>query len=164
MEHVRVNSAADAWRIAARFFPTDYIKNEESSKRAGYPIYETTSTDEQFSGFHISDLNTRLELNMGNDTVTIWIEDAKENAPTPEWGIEPEKTKKVKNVIKGYMSRCDIKQLTVIEDDDDSVIFSGNIEKFLHPCDTMQDEAKRIKEAAVKRVLEFNEEKLFIFI
>ena len=60
MEHIKVSSVSEAWRAAARIFPTDYEKNEENSKRAGYPIYETTSTDERFSGFHISDLNTRL--------------------------------------------------------------------------------------------------------
>lgn len=75
MEHIRVNSVSEAWRTAARIFPTDYEMNEESSNRAGYPVYETTSTDLRFSGFHISDLNTRLELNMGNETVTIWIEE-----------------------------------------------------------------------------------------
>jgi len=75
MEHIKVSSVSEAWRAAARIFPTDYEKNEENSKRAGYPIYETTSTDERFSGFHISDLNTRLEVNMGAETVTIWIEE-----------------------------------------------------------------------------------------
>ena len=75
MENIKVNSVSEAWRTAARIFPTDYEKNEESSKRAGYPIYETTSTDERFSGFHISDLNTRLEVNMGAEMVTIWIEE-----------------------------------------------------------------------------------------
>lgn len=63
MEHIKVSSVSEAWRAAARIFPTDYEKNEENSKRAGYPIYETTSTDERFSGFHISDLNTRLQEN-----------------------------------------------------------------------------------------------------
>ena len=45
MENIKVNSVSEAWRTAERIFPTDYEKNEESSKRAGYPIYETTSTD-----------------------------------------------------------------------------------------------------------------------
>lgn len=52
MEHIKASSVSEAWRAAARIFPTDYEKNEENSKRAGYPIYETTSTDERFSGFH----------------------------------------------------------------------------------------------------------------
>lgn len=72
--------------------------------------------------------------------------------------------KKVLNVIKGYMSKFDIEELTIIEDEQDSVIFSGDVEKFLHPCETMQNEAYRIKMAAVKRVLNFNDEKIFIFI
>ena len=56
-----------------------------------------------------------------------------------------EKQKKVLNVIKGYMSKFDIEQVTIIEDDKDSVIFSGDVEKFLHPCEMMQNEAYRIK-------------------
>ena len=73
MEHIKVSSVSEAWRAAARIFPTDYEKNEENSKRAGYPIYETTSTDERFSGFHISDLNTRLEVNMGSNDIQVCL-------------------------------------------------------------------------------------------
>lgn len=62
-----------------------------------------------------------------------------------------EKQKKVLNVIKGYMSKFDIEQVTIIEDDKDSVIFSGDVEKFLHPCETMQNEAYRIKMTETKR-------------
>lgn len=61
-----------------------------------------------------------------------------------------EKQKKVLNVIKGYMSKFDIEQVTIIEDDKDSVIFSGDVEKFLHPCETMQNEAYRIKMTETK--------------
>lgn len=75
MKHIEVSSVSEAWRTVARIFPTDYEKDEERSKRAGYPIYETTSKDERFYGFHISDLNTRLEVNMGAETVTIWIKE-----------------------------------------------------------------------------------------
>ncbi len=75
-----------------------------------------------------------------------------------------EKQKKVLNVIKGYMSKYDIEQVTIIEDDKDLVFFSGNTENFLHPCEMMQNDAYRIKQTEVKRVLNFNNEKLFIFI
>lgn len=61
-----------------------------------------------------------------------------------------EKQKKVLNVIKGYMSKFDIEQVTIIEDDKESVIFSGDVEKFLHPCETMQNEAYRIKMTETK--------------
>lgn len=77
---MKANGRDEAWRIADRMFPTDYQKDDAASERAGYPIYETTSTDEKFAGFHISDLNTRLELNMGKETVTIWIEEDDGNA------------------------------------------------------------------------------------
>ena len=32
MENIKVNSVSEAWRTAERIFPTDYEKNEESSK------------------------------------------------------------------------------------------------------------------------------------
>lgn len=32
MEHIKVSSVSEAWRAAARIFPTDYEKNEENSK------------------------------------------------------------------------------------------------------------------------------------
>lgn len=79
VKHIKVNSMSTAWEVAASIFPTDYQKDEESSKRAGYPIYKTTSTDESFSGFHISDLNTRLEVSMGAETAMIWVEENKED-------------------------------------------------------------------------------------
>ena len=44
-----------------------------------------------------------------------------------------EKQKKVLNVIKGYMSKYDIEQVTIIKDDEDDVLFSGDVENFLHP-------------------------------
>ena len=72
---MKANGRDEAWKIADRIFPTDYQKDDAASERAGYPIYEPTSTDEKFAGFHISDLNTRLELNMGKETVTIWMEE-----------------------------------------------------------------------------------------
>lgn len=103
MEHIKVNSVSEAWRVAARIFPTDYEMNEESSKRAGYPIYETVSTEERFSGFHISDLNTRLEVNMGAKTVTIWIE---ENAfEIVVKGLTEEEKESLKEVVDKEIRR-----------------------------------------------------------
>lgn len=72
--------------------------------------------------------------------------------------------KKVKNVIKGFMSKWDIEELTIIEDEKEKVTFSGDIEKFLYPSELMRLEADRIKNAEVKRILAFNGRKLFIFI
>lgn len=72
--------------------------------------------------------------------------------------------KKVKNVIKGFMSKWDIEELTIIEDEKEQVTFSGDIEKFLYPSELTWLEADRIRNAEVKRILAFNERKLFIFI
>lgn len=74
------------------------------------------------------------------------------------------KQKKVLNAIKGYMSKFGIEQVTIIDDDKNLVFFSGDVASFLHPCETMQNEAYRIKMSEVKRVLNFNNKKLFIFI
>lgn len=39
VKHIKVNSMSTAWEVAASIFPTDYQKDEESSKRAGYAAY-----------------------------------------------------------------------------------------------------------------------------
>lgn len=63
----------EAWRLADKAFVGDYEKDELASKNAGYPIYRSTS---QYNCW-ISDLGTRLELNMNGETTNIWIEDGK---------------------------------------------------------------------------------------
>lgn len=78
MKHIHTDDRAVAWMFADKHFPTDYIKDEEASLRAGYPIYVSTVAEYRSKGYHISDLNTRLELNMGNETVIVWIDDRKE--------------------------------------------------------------------------------------
>ena len=70
-----VSTRKRAWQLADKLFPTDYMKDERDSLRAGYPVFNTTSTDDKYTGFHISDLNTALELNMGAETIRINIED-----------------------------------------------------------------------------------------
>ena len=39
---IEVKNAQDAWDMANRIFPGDYSKDEESSERAGYPIYRSS--------------------------------------------------------------------------------------------------------------------------
>lgn len=67
-----VNSREEAWKAADKFFPTDYEKDEESSKNAGYPIFRSTREGDNS---WISDLGCALELNIQNkertDTLTI---------------------------------------------------------------------------------------------
>lgn len=61
---IKVSSRDKAWELADKLFPTDYMKDEESSGRAGYPIYESTAENGRFAGAWISDLNCTLELNI----------------------------------------------------------------------------------------------------
>lgn len=71
---MKAESIQKAWDMANEIFPTDYEKDEESSLKAGYPIYRSTA-DGRYHNY-ICDLNDRLELNLedGNRTINIWIE------------------------------------------------------------------------------------------
>lgn len=72
---MKVNSREEAWRQANILFPTGYIKDEKASANAGYPIYKSTSDSEEYRFAQIADLNCRLEVNDGIQTINIWIED-----------------------------------------------------------------------------------------
>lgn len=66
-----VKTIEEAWEAANKLFPTHYQKDEESSQRAGYPIYRSTAVDHFH--FYICDLNDRLEVNLDSESVNIWI-------------------------------------------------------------------------------------------
>lgn len=69
---MKVNSVKEAWQTADEIFPTDYMKDDVKSARAGYDIY--TSTADGVNAW-ISDLGDRLEVNLADGkTVNIWIE------------------------------------------------------------------------------------------
>lgn len=81
--HFREKSAEEAWNRVNEIFPTDYAKDEDSSQRAGYPIFRST-VDGHFYDY-ICDLNDRLEVNLSTgETVNIWIEQETEPEVTPE--------------------------------------------------------------------------------
>jgi hypothetical protein len=68
---IRVSSKSEAWEVANRFFPTDYMRDDVRSKNAGYDIYFSTADG---VNAWISDLNDRLELNYPNgSSENIWI-------------------------------------------------------------------------------------------
>ena len=70
---MKVKSKPEAWRKADIIFPTDYMKDNIRSNRAGYDIYYSTAAGVDA---WISDLGDRLEVNMENgETVNIWIDD-----------------------------------------------------------------------------------------
>lgn len=109
---IEVKNAQDAWDMANRIFPGDYSKDEESSERAGYPIYR--SSVEYYN--YICDLGDRLELNLkaDNKTINIWIVDKQEELPelpakeeikeaaTHQYTFEPEQVQLVRVFASGY--------------------------------------------------------------
>ena len=81
--HFREKSAEEAWNRVNEIFPTDYAKDEDSSQRAGYPIFRSTADGHFYD--YICDLNDRLEVNLSTgETVNIWIEQETEPEVTPE--------------------------------------------------------------------------------
>lgn len=75
---MKAYSIQEAWGMVNEIFPTDYKKDEESSQRAGYPIYRSTADGRYYD--YICDLNSRLEVNLadGNRSINIWIESSPE--------------------------------------------------------------------------------------
>ena len=70
---MKVGSRKEAWNKADVSFPTDYIKDEIRSERAGYDVYYSTAKG---VNAWISDLGDRLEINLETgETVIIWIEE-----------------------------------------------------------------------------------------
>ena len=70
---MKVKNITEAWNKADIIFPTDYIKDDARSARAGYDIYYSTAKD---THAWISDLGNRLEVNLDSgETVNIRIEE-----------------------------------------------------------------------------------------
>ena len=64
---MKVTSIEKAWEAANKIFPTDYIKDDDSSRNAGYPVYRSTldaSATEKLQPWYcqIADLGNRLEV------------------------------------------------------------------------------------------------------
>lgn len=77
-----VKTIAEAWKKANELFPTDYMKDEDASQRAGYPSYYSTSSEH--ADDHINDLNDRLELVIGGSTQNIWIQEVLDMQQAPQ--------------------------------------------------------------------------------
>lgn len=77
MSRISYRTVEEAWEHVNRIFPTDYAKDEESTKNAGYPIYRSTA--EGYWWNWISDLGNCLEVNlMDGTTIRINIEKQEE--------------------------------------------------------------------------------------
>ena len=80
-ERISVVSKDAAWALANRLFPTDYDRDAQRSENAGYDIYACSA---QTENNWICDLGDRLEINLGADTINIWIENPELEAATKE--------------------------------------------------------------------------------
>lgn len=79
--HYHVNSVSAAWAKVNEIFPTDYNKDENSSARAGYPVFR--SSVEYYN--YICDLGNRLEVNLeSGETINIWIDETEAAVKMPE--------------------------------------------------------------------------------
>ena len=82
-KHVHAMTVKEAWQEVDKLFPTDYIKDEISSKNAGYPVYRSTCDSLPNSFYnYICDLGNILEINLVNKkwqgkTINVWIDGEK---------------------------------------------------------------------------------------
>lgn len=76
---MKAQTIKEAWAMADEIFPTDYIKDDQRSERAGYPVYYSTL---EGCTAYICDLGDRLEVNLPDGhTVNIWIDETVEITP-----------------------------------------------------------------------------------
>ena len=73
--HIHVNSIKEAWTKANEIFPTDYEKNDITSKRAGYDVYTSTADTYKYTYTQIDDLGARLEVIVDGESTYIWIDE-----------------------------------------------------------------------------------------
>lgn len=95
-----VKTIEEAWEAANKLFPTDYQKDEESSQRAGYPIYRSTVADHYH--FYICDLNDRLEVNLDGKSENIWIREEEQGEDVEVTVIAKSGESRVFNTYAAY--------------------------------------------------------------
>lgn len=66
-----VKNRQEAFKVAGALFPTDYEIDSVASANAGYDIYRHGIIEQDA---WISDLGSRLEVNVNGKTTNIWIE------------------------------------------------------------------------------------------
>ena len=66
-----VNTMTEAWALADKLLPTDYMKDDGASVHAGYPVFRSTA---EGCNAYICDLADRLELNFDDGgSFNIWV-------------------------------------------------------------------------------------------
>ena len=118
-QHFNVNSISEAWQKVAEVFPSDYVRDDSSSARAGYDIYRSTVKSEggnyQWYYCYICNLGCTLEVNLTDDkwnatTIYINIEkaaEAEEPAQETETETETETPGNVRTCIDRRRSKID---------------------------------------------------------
>lgn len=120
MARIEAKSKQEAWEIVNDLFPTDYVLDEQSSERAGYPTYRSTV---EFYDY-ICDLGNRFEINLStNKTINVWIVEEQKSElpelPTEEeiktvaahqYTFEPEQVQLVRVFVSGYTFESDANQ------------------------------------------------------
>lgn len=97
------HSIEEAWAIADKLFPSDYMHDSEWSERAGYPVYVSTNSDMPLA--HINDLNARLEVVLPDYTcINIWIEFEQEQTQEQEQAIDVKQIKAAVRYIEAAYS------------------------------------------------------------
>ena len=92
---ITVDSKWTAWKLVNELINTSYYKDDEASKRAGYDIY--TCEDENI---HISNLDTRLEINYADGTtINIWIDESNTEIYEAKPEIPETKPKNIKEKL-----------------------------------------------------------------
>ena len=111
--YIEVDSVKEAWIVANKYFPTDYMKDEQSSSRAGYPIFRSTCESLPNSWYnYICDLCSSLEVNLCAENwegTTIRIAIRKKSAPVEENIVD---TTENKDMIKKENDRMKKETLT----------------------------------------------------
>ena len=109
---MKVSSVKQAWELANRLFPTAYEKDEERSRRAGYPIHHSTA---EGVNAWISDLGNRLELNYPNgESENIWIEEDEDNLSELSYKIFITDSNEAASLIAQGMSNEPVKDCVQI--------------------------------------------------
>lgn len=94
---MKVRSINEAWKmISERTKNAEFVKDEESSNRAGYPVYRARGN----YYLYVCDLNARLELNQPDGSAeNFYIED-----PIPEYDLQ-----EVADIIGEFIYQVDDK-------------------------------------------------------
>jgi len=128
MNRISVVNKEAAWAIVNRLFPSDYDKDEVASTNAGYPIYRHNALNPEN---RICDLGCRLEVNLGNDTINIWIENPEADEAVKDAKKARYMQKEAEKRAKEYAYEIDGLRETIACKDDEIVRLKAKLYDFI---------------------------------